>query len=279
MIRIVHLSDLHFGTVRAHLLQPLVAAVRALCPDLIVVSGDLTQRARVGQFRAAAAFVNGLAAPVLVVPGNHDVPLYNPFVRFTAPFRRYAQAVTADLAPIWAKGGVVVAGMNTVDPLSHQKGIYRPAALTQVEQVFSAHPQAKLRIVVAHHPPQHDDGVDKHLPRFAAEGITRLAAAGADIILAGHLHRWRASPLAEVKGVRGMLQVQAGTALSGRVRGEANDFNLVEQMADGVAVTRFVAGDDHIFRARGESRFAPGRSGWGIVDVSLAARPVLRSVT
>jgi 3',5'-cyclic AMP phosphodiesterase CpdA len=262
MSRILHLSDLHFGTEIPGLPQRLLDTIHALAPDLVVISGDLTQRARRHQFRAAADFVAALGVAHLVVPGNHDVPLFNLFNRLIGPFRRYRRFMGPDMAPVWRSKDALVVGLNSVDPYSHQKGDYRDAALAATEAVLRAAPARQTKIVVAHHPVEHEAGVEKDLARHAGEAIDRLAAAGADILLCGHLHMWRATPVAPVQDRRDLLQVQAGTALSQRLRGQPNDFNLLQVAGDSLTVTRYVAASAGLFAPIRNSDFRYGPKGW-----------------
>ena len=125
MSRIVHLSDLHFGTDRQELLLPLADHVRVLGPDLVVVSGDLTQRARRGQFAEARTFLDGLGLPWLAVPGNHDVPLHNPLMRLLRPYSHYRAAMGEELEPARRLPDALVSGLNTVDPYVWQRGRLR----------------------------------------------------------------------------------------------------------------------------------------------------------
>lgn len=248
MRRLVHVSDLHFGRDRPELLAPLAAAIGAARPDLVVVSGDLTQRARAGQFAAARRFLDGLGAPWLSVPGNHDVPLGNLAGRLLRPYAGYRRRIARDLEPLWSDGAVAVAGLNTTDPLAWQRGRARPAALARVCRRLTE-TGAALRVVVAHHPFVQLPAEPKAPMAGAAAGIEALAGCGVGLVLSGHLHTWRAAPVP--RGMEGAvtLQVQAGTGLSTRQRGEPNDFNLVEAEAERVAVTRLAL-------AAGGARFA-----------------------
>jgi 3',5'-cyclic AMP phosphodiesterase CpdA len=241
MRRILHLSDLHFGRTRPELVTPLVDAVREVRPHVVTVSGDFTQRARSAQFRAARAFLDRLEAPVVAVPGNHDVPLGNLGMRVVAPFRAYRHWIDTDLEPVFCDDALIVVGLNTADPLAWQRGRVRPASLERACRRLREAGPDRVRIVVAHHPFEHLPGERKELMPGADSALRRLSACGAQIVLTGHLHAWRAAPFTLPEGHEGMLQVQAGTGLSTRLRGEANDFNLITADGDTVSVERFVA--------------------------------------
>src|SRR6266550_2681089 len=122
MRTLVHLSDLHFGRVDEQIIEPLISAVTEINPDLVAVSGDLTQRARSRQFRDARAFLNALPQPQIVVPGNHDVPLHNVFTRFLRPLDKYKRHITGDLHPTYVDDEIVVVGVNTARSLTIKGG-------------------------------------------------------------------------------------------------------------------------------------------------------------
>lgn len=263
MRRIAHLSDLHFGRDRPELLDPLVEAVNDLSPDLAAISGDLTQRARPAQFRAARDFIDRLEAPVLAVPGNHDVPLHNLFLRLLWPWRQYRKWISPDLEPEFHDGEMIVLGVNTVNPMAHQSGWFTPHALDRVRNAFGNTRGRRTRIVVAHHPLEHLPGEKKKRMRGADEAMEELARLNADVVLSGHLHSWRADPFAEKPGRNAVLQVHAGTGLSTRLRGQDNDFNLLE-IEDGlIDVTRYATaeGDDRFAMAQ-TRRFVIRPQGW-----------------
>ncbi|MGY3436643.1 MULTISPECIES: metallophosphoesterase family protein [unclassified Marinovum] len=242
MKRLVHLSDLHFGRDRPELMRPLLAKVNGLAPDLVAISGDLTQRARASQFRAARAFIDAIDAPVLVVPGNHDTPLYNVVERLVRPFAKYRKYINRNLNPVVHTPEATVLGINTVDPLAVQRGWFSWNDIRRVKRGFAETSPGALRIAVLHHPLQHRPGDTKTLMRGAAGAIHTLGAAGTDIVLSGHLHSWRAETFVELDDTRAVLQVHAGTGLSNRVRGEPNDFNLLLLRGSEVQVDRFAAG-------------------------------------
>ncbi|MCE6969439.1 metallophosphoesterase family protein [Cereibacter sphaeroides] len=264
MRRVLHLSDLHFGRDRPELMRPLIETVNSLEPDLVAISGDLTQRATEAQFRAAATFVAALKPPVLVVPGNHDVPLHNLAVRLVKPWQRYRRWFGRDLEPCWIDDEMIVVGANTVNPLAWQRGWFRPRSLARIRRSFAGETE-RVRIVVVHHPMEHTPEDDKELMHGAGRAIEDLAGCGADVVLSGHLHTWRVGPFAEAAGRGVVLQVHAGTGLSTRVRGEPNDFNLLEVSSARIRVQRYVACEDASgFRITDSRAFHGGGGRWSV---------------
>ncbi|ASM72937.1 MULTISPECIES: metallophosphoesterase family protein [Roseobacteraceae] len=241
MKRIIHLSDLHFGRDRPELMAPLLERINGLDADLVAISGDLTQRARARQFQQARTFIDAIDGPTLVVPGNHDTPLYNFFERVVWPFRRYRSWINRDLQPVVHTPQASVVGINSVNPLGIQRGWFSPKDIRRVRRGFRDAAEGAMRIVVVHHPLEHLPGEDKKLMRGARAAIKALGEAGTDIVLSGHLHSWRAETFAHIEVHRGVIQIHAGTGLSNRVRGEPNDFNLLHLDGDLVHVERFAA--------------------------------------
>ncbi|SFQ41990.1 3',5'-cyclic AMP phosphodiesterase CpdA [Roseivivax halotolerans] len=240
MTRIVHISDLHFGRDRPELLRPLREAIDLAEPDLICVSGDLTQRARPGQFRAARKFLDLLSAPWIAVPGNHDTPLDNLFVRFARPWKRWRRYVSPELEPVWDGPDCAVVGLNTADPLAWQRGRLRPRGLSRIKgRLGEAAKAGHTAIVMMHHPPEQLEADEKQPMRGASHGLHRLSEMSADIVLCGHLHVWRARPVFQSEGI---LLLQVGTGLSTRGRGEPNDFNVMTLENSGLALDRYGAG-------------------------------------
>lgn len=249
MRRILHVSDLHFGRDRPELLDPLVETINGLAPDLVAISGDFTQRARIAQFRDAQAFLARLTPPWLAVPGNHDTPLDNLFVRLLVPWQRYRRYISADLEPAWEDDEVAIVGVNTVNHLAWQRGRIGGHTVRRVCAAFEGHRGRRLHIAMLHHPLEHAEDVDKRLMKGARGALRQLGECGADLVLSGHLHTSHARPFVDEAGV---LFVQAGTGLSSRMRGEPNDFNLLTVEGRRVAIEQWAADSDH--------RFAPIRS-------------------
>jgi 3',5'-cyclic AMP phosphodiesterase CpdA len=267
MRTIAHLSDLHFGALDEALLPPLRDALAAVEPDLVAVSGDLTQRARRREFVAARAFLAELDCPALVVPGNHDVPLYNVAARFFNPTKRYRRYITEGLAPVFADDEVVVVGLNSARRVALRGGGGRLNA-RQVEAAaehLSTAPKGAVKVVVTHHPFELPAGRHRlHLIGGAKMAMARLAAAGADVFLAGHLHTSHIAHTAERYRIAGhsALAVQAGT-ISRRGRGEANAFNVL-QIVDGMVTVDRYAWDqaDARFAIASSNTFERSRGGW-----------------
>jgi 3',5'-cyclic AMP phosphodiesterase CpdA len=242
MRTIVHLSDLHFGRVDPDLLRPLQQLVTRLAPDVVVVSGDLTQRAKTEEFKAARAWLDTLPGPQIVVPGNHDIPLYNVASRFLAPLRKYTRYVTLDLAPEYVDEEIAILGINTARSLTFKDGRVNKEQLAQMRQRMQAAGPNHTRIIVTHHPfdlPEHfdkDDLVDR-----APMAMQAFAECGVDLLLAGHLHSSHAGNSAQRYKISGYaaLVVQAGTATSTRGRGESNSFNVLRVQPDDVQVERY----------------------------------------
>ncbi|GGL55062.1 metallophosphoesterase family protein [Wenxinia marina] len=259
MTRLIHLSDLHFGRVRADLTRPLLATIERLKADLVIVSGDFTQRARNSQFRAARAFLDRIAAPTLSVPGNHDTPLDNLWVRFTRPWSRYKRHIDPDLEPCWEDDGVRVVGINTVNPFYWQRGMFAGHARRRVSRELGAVRDSHVGVAVMHHPLEHSPDVDKQLMKGSRKALAALSDAGADIALSGHLHNASAAPF---EAAPGLLFVQAGTGLSTRVRGEDNSFNVLDVTPTGAVIERYAAGETPEFSVVDRSEWSRDDGLW-----------------
>jgi 3',5'-cyclic AMP phosphodiesterase CpdA len=265
MRTIVHLSDVHFGRIEPALVDQLSAAIARLSPDLLAVSGDLTQRARRSEFAAARGFLDALPFPRLVVPGNHDVPLYNVFTRFVTPLRRYSRAITSDLSPVFLDDEVIVVGVNTARSLTVGEGKINEEQVDEIVRHLSGAPPGLIRIVVTHHPFDLPDGVrEQRLIGRAAMAMAKLAAAGADLFLAGHLHISHIGHTAERYRIAGhsALVVQAGT-VSTRSRGEQPSFNVLRVHRPRIAVQRLVWDPDGgVFSEAAATDYRHTEAGW-----------------
>ena len=270
MRTLVHLSDLHFGRVDPQVLSPLLVAVTAARPDLVVVSGDFTQRARGREFRDAARFLAQLPQPQLLVPGNHDVPLYNVMRRWLTPLHRYRRYITDDLAPFYADAELAVLGINTARALTLKNGRINAAQIAFMTGRFAACGPDVTRIVVTHHPFDTPDLPPGTRPVHSVVGRAELAVAGlleahVGMILSGHLHLSRIGQTAQRYPVdgRSALLIQAGTATSTRQRGDANAFNIVRIARPSVDVDRMVWDAERMaFCHAGVERFVESEAGW-----------------
>jgi 3',5'-cyclic AMP phosphodiesterase CpdA len=242
MRTLVHLSDLHFGRIDAQLIAPLTHAINSLAPDLLVVSGDLTQRARSVQFKAARQFLDTLPTPQIVVPGNHDIPLHNVFNRFLRPLDKYRRYICADVEPSYIDDEIAVMGLNTARSMTFQNGRINPEQMARIHARFFPLGRELVKIIVTHHPfdlPAHFG--DSNLVGRADAAMQGFAECGADLLLAGHVHASHAGSSADRYPINdySALVVQAGTATSTRGRGEANSFNVLRIDAPQVAIERF----------------------------------------
>jgi 3',5'-cyclic AMP phosphodiesterase CpdA len=262
---LVHLSDLHTGRLDPDSVAPLVTAVRGVRPDLVIVSGDLTQRATVAQFREARAFLDALESPALTIPGNHDVPLWNVAARFLTPLDRYKRYITSDLAPIHQDEEMIVAGVNTARSLAWGEGRISDTQVDALLTRFSSVPLDATRIVVTHHPFDLPPGVrEKRLLGRATMAMARLATAGADVFLSGHLHLSHVSHSAERYRIAGhsALIVQAGT-VSMRGRGEEPSFNILRLERRRLALGRFLWDPvTRVFTEAATGIYQRGTEGW-----------------
>ena len=242
MRSIVHLSDIHFGRVNRQVISPLIEAITKINPDLVAVSGDLTQRARAHQFREARVFLDRLPQPQIVVPGNHDVPLHNVIARFLQPLRKYRRHITNDLRPFYHDAEIAVLGVNTARSLTIKGGRINEKQVEWISERLCACDPEVVRIVVTHHPFDLPAGHDERkLVGRARMAMEALASCGADLFLAGHLHVSHTSHSATRYKIKGhsALVVQAGTAASARGRGEENSFNVLRIDRPHIAVERF----------------------------------------
>ncbi|HUS11874.1 MAG TPA: metallophosphoesterase family protein [Pyrinomonadaceae bacterium] len=242
MRSIVHLSDIHFGRLNHQVVLPLIDAIARINPDLVAVSGDLTQRARSHQFKQARAFLDRLPNPQIVVPGNHDVPLHNLWTRFVKPLRKYRQFITEDLRPVYQDEEIAVLGLNTARSLTFKGGRINESQVEWMREKLCDLDEEIVRIVVTHHPFDLPEGHDeRQLVGRARIAMETLASCGADVFLAGHLHVSRTTHSAARYRIKGhsALVVQAGTATSARGRGEQNSFNVIRVNRPNITVERF----------------------------------------
>jgi 3',5'-cyclic AMP phosphodiesterase CpdA len=233
MSLLLHISDTHFGTEQPPVVAALEALAQARRPDLLVLSGDITQRAAAEQFEAGRQLVErlGMTGRLLALPGNHDIPLFDLFERATRPYRRYLAEFGPRLEPTLAADDLYIVGVNTTRAARHKNGEVSPEQVAHVAAALKRAHARQLRIVVTHQPVdvyRREDQPDRL--RGAEEAIQVWSRAGADLVLGGHIHLPYVMDLRRraLATPRPMWCVQAGTAVSSRVRhGTSNSVNLI----------------------------------------------------
>ncbi|MEO8657058.1 MAG: metallophosphoesterase [Bryobacteraceae bacterium] len=245
-------------------MEQLIHSVQQVKPDVVVVSGDLTQRAKRHEFERARAFLRSLPTPQIVVPGNHDVPLYNIYARFRGAFDAYKKHVTEELAPFYVDEEIAIAGVNTARRLLIKGGRINDRQMLEVEGQFCRLPAEVKKILVTHHPFDLPPGHDVELlARRSGEAMARLLRCGLDVMLSGHLHVSSSGPTAVrlESGSRSAVFVQAGTACSTRGRGEANSYNVIRLDGSSMQIQTLSA-ETMGFTPSSVQRFEQSPTGW-----------------
>ena len=232
MSLLLHISDTHFGTEKPAVVAALIALTRQRRPDILVFSGDITQRARTEEFAAARNFCRELGVPrMLVLPGNHDLPLFNLIGRLTRPYARYLHDFGPRLEPLLESDAFLVVGVNTTRAMLHKDGEVSAEQIERVSRQLENARPSQLRVVVTHQPAaviREEDEPDRL--RGAEPALQAWSRAGADLVLGGHIHLPYVLDLSarSLPTLRPTWCVQAGTAVSDRVRhGTCNSVNLI----------------------------------------------------
>jgi 3',5'-cyclic AMP phosphodiesterase CpdA len=243
MARLIHLSDLHFGAHDPKLVEAVERKIDEVAPDLVVVSGDFTQRARTEQFQDACRFLERLrdaGHEVLAVPGNHDVPLYDVFRRFLSPLTRYMRYIDDTLCPMMEIPGATVLGINTARSFTFKDGRINEEQMQFIRDTFARTDPNSARILVTHHPLfafQVGDSMSRAVGRSEL-ALDAIGDAGVDMLLAGHNHDASVHSARDLVTRAGAaLVVQAGTATSTRVREQDQSFNTIEVDCPMITVT------------------------------------------
>ena len=264
MTIIAHLSDLHFGRERSRLVEALLTSLATVRPDAIIISGDLTQRAKPEEYRAAADFLRRLERPHLTVPGNHDLSATNLLERFHHPWRQWRTMISNQLEPQLTGTGFVAAGLNTArkwsTSLDWSRGRINQEQIAKVLDKLGGRDKNALGIVVAHHPfwlP--DEYLHRGLVGRRDQALQAFQGE-VDIILSGHVH------LPYIKAMQGVIISHAGTTISSRlVPGFANNYNLVHGDQQRLTVDR-MGWDEETFHRELSCTFRREAAGWVLVD-------------
>ena len=262
-VRLAHISDLHYGAVDPAVADGLVADLAGQAVDVVLVSGDLTMRARRRQFRAARALLDRLEAPWICVPGNHDLPLDRLVERLSRPLAAYRRWIDPDPEPLTLRDGLLVLGLSTARPFYWKGGRIDGRQVARIGAAFA--PSATLKILMVHHPVFLSvQRPDETIVRGADAALRAAAAAGADMVLCGHDHVPAHVDLSLSRPWLGrrVLGVMCGTTTSTRLRGgETQSYNVIACEGDrlGLQVRRWLGGR---FRGSGETEWIRSPDGW-----------------
>ena len=265
MRTVLHLSDLHFGRIDEAILSPLVAFINACKPDLVAISGDFTQRARTIQFIAAQEFLDLIPFPKIVVPGNHDVPLRNLFLRFWHSLDSYRRYICDDLQPFYSDPEIAVAGVNTARALTWKDGKINAHQLAKLRADFESVPAGRTKIVVTHHPFDLPEGAHGKVVGRSRLAIKTLAELRVDLLLSGHFHIAHIGHTAKRYNIPGYsaLIVSSGTSTSTRCRGQPNSLNVIRIEHPRIEIERLLwRPDSQSFEQFPPERFQRTDDGW-----------------
>jgi 3',5'-cyclic AMP phosphodiesterase CpdA len=266
MRKVIHLSDLHFGRADMRLAAVLLKTVRDIKPDVVVISGDLTQRATKEEFMSARQFIDELPVPRIIVPGNHDIPIiYDLRRRFIDPFKAWKEHISPDLEPSFADDEIALFGVNTTHPWSIRDGRVSLRQAERLRQSFLSLDPKIVKVVIAHHPFDVPEGHARRIPKGAKMLLETLAHSGVDIFLAGHLHRAHSGHSSDRYQMadHSTLLIHAGTAISTRRRNEANSFNLLIIEKPHLTVLAYTWNNGtSSFEAVSTQGFVHGEEGW-----------------
>ncbi len=220
MRTIIHLSDFHFGRADTEIAAALQRDTDVHKPDVIVISGDLTQRAKVSEYISSAELINSLSNVKVVVPGNHDIPLYNLWSRFLYPLKRYKKYIQDQIEPVFIDDEITIIGLNTARSFAFKGGRISKKQIDYVTNVVNDSPKNNFKLLVTHHP----------LEDMWNDPTSKFIDIGIDVFLFGHRHKSNFKQLSVQFGeiYKSSLILQAGTATSTRYRNENNSYTLIK---------------------------------------------------
>lgn len=263
----MHISDLHAGPpFNLQMAEQVAREAHEIGPDLLVISGDFVQRADfTAQWRTIAAFLKTLPQPQLVVPGNHDVPMFNSFNRVFRPYARYKRYISQTLNPVFERPGLLVAGGCTAHGLTVDGGRLSPEQLATLERTFNAAADGVCKVAVLHHHVVNPPGSEgRNMIANAEETVSLLDRCGVELLLCGHIHISYVGNTLDVRNdlQRGTIICQSGTTTSRRGKGREhgkNSYNLIEIEDDVIRIGqhlfleergRFEPVAEHVFPRR-----------------------------
>ena len=266
---VVHLSDFHFGNAFEYLLDPLVDTVKQLAPDLVILSGDFVEHASRAEFEQAREYLTRLPMPQLAVPGNHDLPFYDPLKRYRVRLSRYRRYITDDLNPVYADDEMIVAGVSTPRVIPMKGGRINAKQVAHIEKTMSDQ-SGRVKVLVTHHPLDLPENFRKRqLVGHAGTAVEKLSCS-VDLMLAGHIHLSSTGATATRYKSTGhsVIFAQAGTAISKRNKGEPNSFNVIQLRKDCIDIQHYSWNEKASgYRPCQWEHFEHGKHGWSkLVD-------------
>lgn len=237
MKKIVHISDLHFGRENPQLIPLLLEDINFLNPDLVVISGDFTQRATKKQFIAANKFISSIPYKLLCVPGNHDISLFNLWRRFACTYHRYHKYIYPFLSVSLQEPHLMILGINSTTPFKGKNGYISPNDLSQIKSFFAKALPGTTKILIMHHNLIRIAG--SHTPIANNESVIfQLLQAKVDIVLSGHLHIPYIEEITagNKQAQHKMYLITSGTTMSTRLKGLTNSYNFLELTKDGFSL-------------------------------------------
>ena len=235
-MKIVHISDLHFGMHREEIIEPFLDELQLIQPDVVLISGDVTQRAVKEQYFLFNQFVERLPGIVLIVPGNHDVPLYPSqfFIRMYSPFKYYNRYVNTNLEAQFTNDKVRILGVNSVNPYRVKKGRLSTETMNKIKNYF-APPFSGLNILFFHHNFDRLEGAHKPLTNYQ-ELIEYLKTSSINIVCAGHSHYANVNIIAKNNSEHCVF-LHAGSLLCARTKDGANSYYLIDYADSSCTIT------------------------------------------
>lgn len=271
MKKIVHLSDLHFGKVDTKRVKPLLQHLAKINPDIVVISGDFTQRATEKEFKEAQAFIKQLRWPTFFVPGNHDLPLLNILQRIRSPYLHYKKYISTDLTPLYFDDDVALIGVNSTHRFTISSGKINETQLKYIEGCMEILNPDTFKIVVSHHPfdlptklSTHHKYTHKVIGR-SKMAMERLAKHGVDLFLSGHFHVHHVSDTTmryKIDGYSALI-VQAGTAISTRSKLQPVSFNVLHIEKNQITVDHYEGKpDSNRYSKNNSETYTRAEKGW-----------------